>query len=313
MILFILRRLGAGLVLIVIATVATFFLTYGIGVPVARNILGPGASADQVAALNAQLGLDRPVIVQYIDWLGGVFRGDLGASYYSNEPVAEAIAGRLPVTLSVVVLALLITLVVSVVLGVVSAVRGGVVDGMLQGITTLSFVFPAIILGIGMVFLFAVTLRWVPAVGFTPIGESVSGWFASIILPAIVLAIGGIAALAAQIRGSLIDQLNRDYIRTLRSRGTSEMSILFRHALRNASGPGFTTFSLQFIAMFGGALFVEKIFALPGYGSFAYTATLQGDLPSMMGVALFGVGLVVIVNLLVDLANGWLNPKARVS
>ena len=313
MIAYIARRLGSGLVLIFVVTAITFFLTYGANLPVARNILGPNAGQDQLDALNAKLGLDRPIFEQYFSWLGGVFRGDLGASYFNSQPVVDAMASRLPVTMSVVVVAAVITLIMSVVLGVASAAKRGALDVVLQAISTIAFVFPAIVLGIVLVYVFAISLHWVPAIGFVPFSDSPGGWFESIILPAVVLSIGGIAALAAQIRGSLIDELSRDYVRTLRSRGTSEGEILLKHALRNAAGPALTTFSLQFITMFGAALFVEKIFALPGYGNYAFQATVQGDLPVMLGVILFSVVLVVIVNLLVDLANGWLNPKVRVS
>jgi peptide/nickel transport system permease protein len=310
---YLIRRVGEGILLIFIVTAITFFLTFGADIPVALNILGPNASATQIATLEAQLGLDRPILEQYWSWLLGVFQGDLGSSYFTNEPVVDALAGRLPVTLSVVLVSCAITIIVSLVLGIVSAARGGIVDSILQGISTFSFVFPAIVLGIGMVYLFAIVLHWVPAVGFVPLSEDPVGWFGSVILPAVVLAIGGIAALAAQVRGSLIDELGREYVRTLRSRGVSEKTILLRHALRNAASPALTTFSLQFITLFGASLFIEKIFALPGYGTFGYTATIQGDLPAMLGVSLFGVGLVVVVNLIVDVLNGWLNPKARLA
>jgi peptide/nickel transport system permease protein len=308
---FLLRRLGAGVVLIFVVTALTFFLTYGSGIPVARNILGPGASAEQVAALNHRLGLDKPLLEQYWHWLTGVLSGDLGTSYFTSQPVADAMGSRLPVTLSVVLLACLITLVASAALGIASAARGGVVDTVLQAFSTLAYVFPAIVLGIVMAYAFAINLKWVPATGYTSFTDSPSMWFASVVLPAIVLSIGGIAALAAQIRGSLADELQREYVRTLRSRGVSERKILLKHALRNASSPALTTFSLHFISLFGAALFIEKIFALPGYSSYAFTATVQGDLPAMLGVSLFGVGLVVVVNLVVDVAGGFLNPKAR--
>jgi peptide/nickel transport system permease protein len=310
---FIVRSLVSGVVLIAIVTAVTFFLTAAASIPVANNLLGPSASPAQVAQLNHQLGLDRPVIVQYLSWVADALRGDFGRSYFSSQPVSEALADRLPVTLSVVVVSLLITLVISVILGVLAASKRGPLDFVIQGISTLSFVFPGIIIGIALVFVFSIWLHLLPAVGYTKFEDSPSGWFGSIILPAIVLAIGGIASLAAQIRGSLIDELSRDYVRTLRSRGISERSILYKHALRNASGPAFTTFSLLFISLFGAALFVEKIFALPGYGFYAFTATIQGDLPAMLGVTLFSVILVVIVNLVVDLFSGWLNPKARTS
>lgn len=310
---YILRRLGAGLVLIVVVTAITFFLTHAASIPVAQNLLGPSASAAQVAKLNAELGLDKPVFEQYVSWVTGVLRGEFGSSYFSSQPVDQAMAARLPVTLSVVVVSLLITLIISVALGIAAAAKPGPLDTVIQAISTISFVFPGIILGIALVYVFAIQLPWLPAVGYTPFQESPAGWFASIILPSIVLAIGGIASLSSQIRGSLIDELGRDYIRTLRSRGVSETSILFKHALRNASGPAFTTFSLLFIQLFGAALFVEKIFALPGYGSYGFNATIQGDIPAMLGITLFSVLLVVLVNLIVDVISGWLNPKVRIS
>jgi peptide/nickel transport system permease protein len=310
---YLMRRLGAGAVLIVIVTGITFFMTYGADLPVARNILGPNANAEQVAQLEARLGLDQSIFQQYWHWLTGVFSGDLGTSYYTNQPIGEALANRLPVTLSVVLLASVFVIVLSTALGVTAAARGGVVDSVLQAFATIAFVFPGIILAIVGVYVFAIKLGWIPATGFTAFSESPGRWFASVILPALLLSIGGIASLASQVRGAMIDQLERDYVRTLRTRGVSGRSILLKHALRNAAAPGLTVFSLEFIAMFGGALFIEKIFALPGFGTYAFGAAIQGDLPAMLGTALVGVGLVVVINLLVDLLNGWLNPKARTS
>ncbi|KNH17414.1 ABC transporter permease [Arthrobacter sp. ZBG10] len=311
MLTYLLRRLRDGLILIFIVTGITFFMTYGANLPVAFNILGPSATPEQITQLNAQLGLDRPVVEQYWSWLAGVFHGDLGTSYFTSEPVVTSLSTRLPVTLSVVLVASVIVILLSTVLGVVSAARGGIVDTFLQGISTIAFVFPGIVLAIVFVYVFAIQLAWVPAVGFTPLAESPSAWFASIALPSLLLAIGGIASLGAQIRGAMSDQLERDYVRTLRTRGVSEGKILLKHALRNAAAPGLTVFSLEFIGMFGGALFIEKVFALPGFGTFGYQSSIQGDLPAMMGVALFAVGLLVVVNLVVDILNGWLNPKVR--
>jgi peptide/nickel transport system permease protein len=311
--LFLIRRVGAGILLVFIVTFLTFLLTYGADIPVAQNILGPSASAQDVALLEAQLGIDRPVLEQYVTWLSGAFTGDLGRSYFTSEPVASAMASRLPVTLSVVIVSCIITLILSAILGITSAVRGGVIDGILQGISTISYVFPAIVLGILFVYVFAITLQWVPAIGYIPLADSPGLWLASVILPAVVLAIHGIAAVASQVRGSLIDELSKEYVRTFRSRGFPETSIVLKHALRNAASPALTVFSLQFITLFGASLFIEKIFALPGYGTYTYNAVVQGDLPAMMGVTLFSVLLVVAVNLLVDVANGWVNPKARVA
>lgn len=313
MITFLLKRIGAGVILVFVVTFLTFMLTYGADIPVARNILGPSATEADVALLNAQLGLDQPVFAQYWSWLTDALTGNLGRSYFTSEPVSAAMASRLPVTMSVVIVACILTLVISCALGVASAVRGGVLDSILQGVSTIAYVFPAIVLGIVFVYIFAVTLQWVPAIGYVPFADSPALWLSCVILPALVLAIHGVAALASQIRGSLVDELSKEYVRTFRSRGFSERSIVLKHALRNAASPALTVFSLQFITLFGASLFIEKIFALPGYGTYTYNAVVQGDLPAMMGVTLFSVLLVVVVNLLVDVANGWVNPKARVA
>ncbi|MET7842233.1 ABC transporter permease [Streptomyces sp. NPDC005356] len=312
MILFLLRRVVSGVIVITVVTSLVFFLTYGTGSQIARNILGPSASDGQVAGLNEKLGLNRPLFEQYVSWITSAVHGDLGVSYFTSEPVTTALSNRLPVTFSMVIFAVVITLIASLALGITAAARGGVVDRVLQAIGTVSYVFPVIIIAIGLVYLFATVLRWVPSIGFVPISRSPGQWLASIILPAITLAVGGIAGLAAQIRGSLVDELGRDYIRTLRSRGVPERTILGKHALRNAAGPALTVFSLQFIGIFGASLFIERIFALPGYGAYAMNATVQGDFPVLLGVTLVSVVLVVAVNLVVDIAQGWLNPKVRI-
>ncbi|MDF2993332.1 MAG: transporter permease, partial [Microbacterium sp.] len=142
--------------------------------------------------------------------------------------------------------------------------------------------------------------------------EDPAGWARSITIPVIVLVIGGAANMTAQVRGRMIDELRKDYVRTLRTRGISSNAIIVKHALRNAGSPALTVMSLEFIQMFGAALIIENVFALPGYGSFAFNASLQGDIPVILGITAFGVLLVIVVNLITDLANGWLNPKARV-
>lgn len=312
MIAFVLRRVATGVVLLFVVTTLTFFTLQLANIPVARNILGSSATPDQVATLNAQLGLDRNALEQYWAWLTSAIRGDFGTSYFTHEPVTAALQNRLPVTLSIVILALIFTVIFSLILGVSAAARaGGTVDRVLQAVSTISYVFPPIILGILLVLLFSITLHLVPATGYVPIGTSLFGWFGSVLLPAVTLMFASIASVAGQIRGSMIDELGRDYVRTLRSRGVSERAILLKYTLRNAASPALTTLSLQFIGMIGGALFIERIFALSGFGTYSFNSAVQGDLPAILGVVTFSVILVVIMNLIVDLVNGWLNPKAR--
>ncbi|WP_404429887.1 ABC transporter permease [Microbacterium lacus] len=312
MIAYIARRLAAGIVLALLVTFITFLLLSTSFEDVALTILGPAATPEVTADLIAERGWDRPVIVQYFDWLFNALQGDFGVSVYTSLPVAPTVLQRLVVTLSIIIPALILTVIISTVLGVWSASRGGVVDRISQGISLIGYIVPGLLLAIGLVVIFAVQLKWLPATGFTPFTEDPAAWARSITIPVIVLTIGGVANMTAQVRGRMIDELRQDYVRTLRTRGISSNAIVTRHALRNAASPALTVMSLEFIQMFGGALIIENVFALPGYGSFAFNASLQGDIPVILGIAAFGVILVTVVNLLTDLANGWLNPKARV-
>ena len=311
MILTILRRLSSGLLLILMVTAITFLLVKASGVDAARSLLGPSASAEDVESLRTRLGLDQNVFAQYSSWLASAVRGDFGTSWFTNEPVSAALASRLPVTLSIVVVATVITAVVSVALGSIAALRGGVIDKVLQFIALLGYALPGLLIAIILVSIFALQLKLFAATGYVPITESFTGWLGSILLPSIALSFGGIAVLATQIRGAMVDELGKDYIRTLRSRGVSNRAIVLRHALRNAGAPSLTVLSLLFISMLGGAVLIERIFALPGFGQFAAASSLQGDIPVIMGVVTFTVVVVVVVNILIDIANGGLNPKAR--
>ncbi|MER5183763.1 ABC transporter permease [Streptomyces sp. NPDC002896] len=311
MIVYVLRRLGAGLVLAVLVTMITFLLLSTSFNDVASSIVGSGATPARVHAQKSQMGLDRPLFTQYLDWLSHAIRGDLGLSYFTSEPVRSAIAARLGVTLSIVLAALLVTAVISVMLGVPAATRGGAVDRVAQGVSMVGYLVPNLLIAIALVYVLAIELHWFPATGYTPLSENPARWVSTIAIPVVALMMSGVAGLTSQIRGAMIGELRKDYVRTLRTRGIPTRSIVLRHALRGAAGPALTVLSLEFIQMLGGALIIEQVFALPGFGQYAFNASLQGDIPIIMGISLFGVLLVVCVNLVVDLVNGWLNPKAR--
>ncbi|MDP3951682.1 ABC transporter permease [Microbacterium sp.] len=312
MIFYIAKRLGTGIVLALLVTLITFLLLSSSFEDVARTILGPSATPETVTGLMLAKGWDRPVLVQYFEWLANLLQGDLGVSVYTSLPVADSVIQRLGVTLSIIVPALLLTAIIATALGVWAASRGGIADRIAQGVSLVGYLVPGLLLAIILVVVFAVQLKWLPATGYTPPTEDPAAWVQSITIPVIVLMIGGIANMAAQVRGRMIDELRRDYVRTLRTRGIPPRQIVLQHALRNAGSPALTVMSLEFIQMFGAALIIENVFALPGYGSFAFNASLQGDIPVILGITAFGVLLVVVVNLITDLANGWLNPKARV-
>jgi peptide/nickel transport system permease protein len=313
MLLFVLRRLAAGVVLLFVVSTVTFFMLNLTGQDPARQIAGPLATEDQVQARRVEMGLDQPVFVRYLNWLSAAARGDLGVSWYTSEPVNSQLGQALPATMSMVLGAILLTAVIGAVLGVWAAVRGGWLDRSLQVGSTLMQAIPNFLIALVLVFVFAIEFGLLPATGFVNPAESPSEWLASITLPVIALALGSIASIALQIRGSMLDVVEMDYVRTLRSRGLSTSSVLFKHALRNAAPAALTTLSLMFIVAISGAIVVERVFNIPGIGSLASIAAGQGDLPMVLGIVVLTVALVVLVNLLMELAQGWLNPKVRVS
>ena len=313
MITFLLRRVASGVVLVFAVATITFLLMSLSGGSPARNILGEGATDEQVAAKAAELGLDLPLWERYWNWLTGAVTGDFGSSWFTNEPVMTSLANKFPVTLSIVTVAILVTAILATVLGITAAVQRGWIDRFVQVFAVIGFALPNFWVALVLVTIFAVNLRLLPATGFTPIATDPSKWALGLVLPVAALVIGTIASTAQQVRGATIDILERDFVRTLRARGIAKSSLLFRHVLRNAATPALTVLSLQFVGLLGGAIIIEKVFALPGIGSLAVTATTQGDLPQILGLVVVMVVLVVIVNLLIDLATGWLNPKARVS
>ena len=314
MLLYVGRRIIAGLILFVVSSFITFLLLSMTFNDIIAARIGPaGATPENIAAMAAQLGMDRPIIIQYLSWLTNfLLRGDLGTSFFGGLDVMSVIPQRISVTLSIVLPALTLSAIVAVLLGVWAASRGGWIDKVAQGLTLLGNLIPNLLVGIGLVMLFAIELDWLPATGFVPMGTSFSGWLRSITIPVITIFVGGAANITNQVRGTMIDELRKDYIRTLRTRGVSPRSILLKHALRNAAGPAVTVLGLNFIMMFGGALIIEQIFALPGFGTFAFNAATAGDYTVMLGAMSVGVALTVGMNLLVDIVNGWLNPKARV-
>jgi peptide/nickel transport system permease protein len=309
---FLVRRVGAALVLLLALTMLAFTLIFSSGGNIARNILGELATAEQITALEAELGLDRPILLQYFAWLSNAVTGDLGVSFYTATPVTASIATRLPVTLSLVTVSILLAATIGVLLGVAAAVGPRVIDRIVQIFSVAAESLPNFWVGLTLVSVFAIGLRLFPATGYVPIEVSVTGWLATVTLPVAALVIGSIASSAQQIRSAVIDVQRKDYVRTLRARGLGEGTILFRNVLRNAAPPAVTVVSLQFIGMLSGAVLIERVFALPGLGSLAVNAAVLGDIPVVMGVLVVTAIIVVVVNLVVDVAITWINPKARV-
>lgn len=305
------KRLGTGVVLLfVISTLTFLLLVWGSG-NIGRNILGVNASQEQVAAKNIELGLDQSISRQYADWLNGAVRGDFGRSWFGGESVTTALTNRLRVTLTIVTGAVLIGAIASVILGVTAAVRGGGTDRAVQAVGLVGFAIPGFLIAFALVAVFSLKLGWFGATGYVRPSESITGWLRSVSLPILSLSLASVASVSLQIRSAVKDSLGLDYVRTLRSRGLSSRRVLFKHIMRNASGPALAILGLQFIGLLGGAVIIERVFAIPGLGQVAVTSTQQGDIPLVMGLVVVMAVIVVVVNLAVDLTTAWLNPKAR--
>jgi len=305
------HRIGEAVVLVVGVTLLTFAVMSALSGTVARQIVGQTASSEAVQQKASQLGLDDPFWVRYLDWIGGALHGDLGTSWFSGETVNSLLGGKVPITFSLVVGAILVSGLVSIVFGVTAAVRGGWVDRVLQIVAVAGFAFPSFVLGLLLALVLAVHWRLLPAFGYVPLGQSFVGWSASLLLPVGALAVQVVAATSQQVRGSMVDVLQSDFIRTLRSRGISPASLYLRHGLRSAAPPALTVLGLQTIGLIGGTVVVEKVFGLLGLGTAIVSAATQGDVPIVMGVVTIMVLIIVVINLLLDIAYAWLNPKVR--
>ncbi|MFD3815959.1 ABC transporter permease [Streptomyces rubiginosohelvolus] len=310
---FIARRIAAGALLLLVISLLSYLLLSIPDMDVGRQLLGQGADQAAIDAKNASLGLHRPVLVQYADWLAHAVRGDLGTSWFTSEDVATTVSARLPVTASLMVGVTLVATVVSFLLGVWAGVRRGAVDRFVQVLGVVGYALPGFLVTLVIVLAFAVNLNWFPAIGYTPFAASPSGWLSTITLPVLSLSVASVAGVSQQVRGAVIDVLRQDYVRTLRARGLPMSRIVFRHVLRNASAPALSVLGMQFVGLLGGAVLVEQIFGLPGIGSMTVTYTTRGDIPVIMALVMLTVVGVVLINLLVDVMIGWLNPKARVA
>ena len=311
MVLYLIKRLASAIVLLLLVTTATFAVMYSSSENVVRSLVGENATAQQLAQRTSELGLDRPLWEQFATWAGNAVTGDFGISYFTSEPVVVAVTNRLPATLSLVITSMIVLSVVSAVLGTLAAIRtGGALDRTLQVVTEVFSSVPKFWLALILVIAFALTMPIFPATGFVPLGEDPLGWAVAIFLPVTAIVLGELRV-TSMVRGAVSDELSKDYVRTLRSRGFSSAEILFRNVLRNAAPPWLTLMSMKFVALLGGTLVIEKVFALPGLGSLATNAALSGDVPVLLGVVVATVLIIVVVYLVFDLVQSWLNPKVR--
>ncbi len=304
------RILGSLLLLIVVPTI-TYFIQGIAPSNVAKGILGLDATPAMIADFNHRLGLDQPLVLRYLHWLGRVATGDLGASYTNNQAVSQILAPRLSVSLSLIVGSLVVFTIVGVVIGVLSATRGRVVGRFLDVVSTVGIAVPNFWIAVILIAVFAVSLPIFPATGYVFFSDGPYFYFLSLVLPVAALAFAGITAVAKQTRDQMLLAIESPWARTLRANGASEFSIVYRHALRNAAAPIITVIGTIFVGSLSGSVVIENIFVLPGLGSQSLASALQADLPVVQGIAVYFTIIVVVVNVLIDIATAILNPKVR--
>lgn len=312
MIQFLIKRAVSGLALLVVISTLAYFLVYSSGTNIALAILGEGATPEQLTLKEKELGLDRPILERYFAWFKDAIKGNFGNSWINNDTVVNEITRRLPVTLTLVLIAMTLAAIFATLIGMYAAIKGGVVDRALQLIAVAGFAIPGFLVAILLINYLAIKFHLFPATGWVKFSEDPTNWLKSITLPIISLVLATITSAAQQIRSAIKSVMDRDFVRTLTSRGISRREILYKHVLRAAAPAGLTVLSLQFVGMLGGTVIIESIFALPGMGSMVVNATNSSDTPLIMGIVVYTVFIVIVVNLLVDILNGWLNPKVRV-
>jgi peptide/nickel transport system permease protein len=307
---YILRRLGQAAITLVIVTVVTFVL---IALSPGGFVIesSAGMSAEDLARIRSNLGLDLPLPVQYLRWATGLAHGDLGRSLINGQPVLSLIGERLPNTAQLAALALLITIVVGVPLGLVCAVRAySWIDNLVSGLSFVGIAMPIFWLGMLLILLFSVQLKWLPSSGLTSMGGGdLVDRLKHFVMPALVLAASSTPQILRFTRSSLLEVLSQDYLRTARAKGLREWSVLSDHALRNALIPVITLLGLQLPRLVGGAVVTETVFGWPGIGSLAVTSAFRGDYPVILGITIVVSVAVLASSLVVDLLYAVVNPR----
>jgi peptide/nickel transport system permease protein len=311
---YLMRRLLAAIPVMVMVATAVFLLLFLTPGDPAAVMLGPDARPEQVAELRERMGLNQPVYLQLLGWYGRLLRGDLGQSYFLNKPVAEAVAERAEPTLILTALATLVAMTVGLSLGILSALRRGRwIDTGSMFVAIAGVSMPTFWLGLNLIFVFGVLLQWLPVAGYQPLSAGLWENLRYMILPAITLGVFQAALLARLTRSMMLETLGEDYVRTARAKGLAEMQVVAAHAFRNALIPLLTVIGLIFAALMGGAVITEQVFNVPGVGRLLIQAVGRRDYPLVQGVVMVVAGLYVMINLVVDLLYGYLDPRIRMS
>jgi peptide/nickel transport system permease protein len=311
MLAYVARRLALAVGTVFAAVLITFLLVHaGSGSPGAVKA-GANGTAAEIAQINHDLGWDRPLWTQFGDTLSHLVRLDLGTSLIDGRDLGADLASRLPVTASIAVLATLLSGIVGVLLGVTAAVRGGRLSRTINSGAGVALSLPAFWVGVVLVYLLSIQTGWLPATGYVPFATDPVGWSESLLIPVLTLTVGGAAIIARTAAVGMREALGQEHVRTLRAMGTPAWRIRYVHALRYASVPVVSVLGIQFIALFGGSVIIENLFAMPGLGQASQAAASSHDFPALLSVVVVATVVVVVTNLLLDLVVAALDPKVR--
>lgn len=305
----ILRRIALSIPLLLAVSFLSFALVSLTPGDAAYTVLGSRATPEQLAALRAEMGLDKPLLAQYGTWLANAVQGNFGNSLLTGQPVAEAVTQRLGPTLALVGLTMIVIILTAVPLGMLSAVRRGSLAATIDAVAYVGLAIPNFVLALFAIPIFAVSLRLVPPSGYVPPDVSVGGWIQSLILPVAAVAFGAIGIIAKQTRAAAEDVMKSEFVTVLRANGYRRRSIIWKHILKAASVPIIAYLGVVTVALFGATVLIETIFAVPGLGGLAVQASTQSDIPVIIGVTVVFTVMVVVVNLVLDVLYTVLNPK----
>jgi peptide/nickel transport system permease protein len=312
MLAYVVRRLASTVLVMGIVAVFVFLLLHLSPGDPAAIIAGDNATTEQIAAIRQRLGLDEPLPLQFFDWVVRILHGDLGISIFSNEPVLKLIGQRIQPTLSLSLTTISVAVSLAVSFGVLAAWKAGTwVDRCLMALSVAGFSVPVFVVGYLLIYVFSITLRWLPVQGYVPIEQGIGPWIERLILPSIALGLAYVALIARITRASMLEVLAEDYIRTARAKGVATQSMLLKHALKNAGVPIVTVIGIGVALLIGGVVITETVFNIPGVGRLVVDAISKRDYPVIQGVILVFSGVYVLVNLLVDMTYTLLDPRIR--
>ncbi len=312
MIAFLAKRLSVGFVTLIVASIVVFAVLEVLPGDPAQLMLGMNATDEAIAALREQMGLDQPLIVRYLSWIGGLLTGDFGRSFTYSSPVLDLIAERAVVSLPLALIALVMSTVIAIPVGLFAAARRGkAADTVTMGAAQIGVAVPNFWFALILIYIFAVWLRLVPSGGFPGWDAGIWPGIKSLLMPAVALALPQAAILSRVTRSALLEVLGEDYIRTARAKGMPRRHVLWRHALRNAMIPVLTILGLQFAFLLAGTIIIENVFYLPGLGRLVFQAITQRDLIVVEGVVMLLVASVILVNIVVDICYALVDPRLR--